>query len=210
MKKSISYRVELLGFCAVLLTLALATHSAGQSIGSENVKTSIAKVETFSRLAVIPYAGASLSRNNEAVFGTISTSSLTPGTVVTFWWAIFNNPKACATPACGPSDLNNPEVNGSAQYGGGYIVGANGRADFSGYLAVGDNTGFTILPPFPNMPNPAPGVADPKGATIHMVIRTHGAASTDSAVLNQQLTTFLGGCSMSNPCTNIQVAVFAQ
>jgi hypothetical protein len=196
--------------CSVaLLTLALAGNVSSQSNESGNVKTSIAKVKTFDGLAVIPYAGASLSRNNEAAFATISTSGLTPGTVVTLWWAIFNEPANCATPNCAPSDLNNPAVNGSLQFGGGQVVGANGRADFGGYLAVGDNTGFHLLPQFPLMPNPAPGLVNPKGATIHLVIRTHGPASADPAILNQQLTSFGGGCSV-DPCSNIQAALFPQ
>jgi hypothetical protein len=192
------------------LTLALAGNVSSQSSESGNVKTSIAKVQTFAPpFAVIPYAGASLSRNNEAAFATISTSGLTPGHVVTLWWAIFNEPANCATPNCAPSDLNNPNVNGSLQFGGGQVVGLNGRADFGGYLAVGDNTGFHLLPQFPLMPNPAPGLVNPKGATIHLVIRTHGPASADPTTLNQQLSSFGGGCSV-NPCANIQAAQFVQ
>jgi len=209
MKKSTFGRSTTIGFCAAFLTLALGTHAIAQSGKSGNVKTEIVEVKNFAGTAVIPYAGASLSRNNDGVFGTISTSGLTPGHVVTLWWAIFNNPENCATPGCAPSDLNNPDVNGSVQYGGGAIVGAGGRADFSGYLAVGDNTGFEILPPFPNMPNPSPGIVNAKRAEIHLVIRTHGAASADPGILNQQLTTFTGGCAgMPSPCANIQAAQF--
>lgn len=202
-------RYSVLCCCVVVLTLALAGNVSAQSGESGNVKTSIAKVKTFDGSAVIPYAGASLLRNNGAAFATISTSGLAPGTVVTLWWAIFNEPSNCATPNCAPSDLNNPAVNGSLQLGGGQVVGANGRADFGGYLAVGDNTGFHFLPQFPLMPNPAPGLVNPKGATIHLVIRTHGAASADPIILSQQLSSFGGGCSV-NLCANIQAAVFPQ
>ena len=197
-----------IAYCAAFLTLAFASISRAQDPRSGNVKTTIVNVHNFAGTAVIPNDGASLSRNSDGVFATISTSGLTPGNVVTLWWAIFNNPELCAVPGCGPSDLNNPAVNGSAQYGGGYVVGANGRADFSGYLAEGDNTGFAILPPFPNMPNPSPGIVDSKTAVIHVVIRNHGPASADPAVLAAQLTTFLGGCTMANPCTNLQAAPF--
>src|SRR5207249_10044711 len=127
--------------------------------------------------AVVPFAGASLAKNNDGVLGTISTSGLTPGNVYTRWWAIFNHPEFCAATMCAASDFNNPLVNGSLQYGGGTIAGANGRADFGGFLAVGDNTGFFLNPAFPNMPNPSPGIADPKTAQIHFVIRNHGPAS---------------------------------
>jgi hypothetical protein len=201
-------RYTVLCWCVVLFTLALAGNVSSQSNESDNVKTSIAKVQTFlSPFAVIPYAGASLSRNNDSVFGTISTSGLPQGEVVTLWWAIFYNPEFCSTPGCLAMDLNNPAVNGSLQFGGGQVVGPNGRADFGGYLAVGDNTGFHFLSP--SMPNPAPGVVNPKGATIHLVIRKHGPASEDPTILNQQLSSFGGGCSV-NPCANIQAALFPQ
>ena len=209
MKKSIIDRLTILGCCIAFLTTSFATHTAAQRGTSGDVKTSIAKIKTFDGSAVIPYAGASLSRNNEGMFSTISTSGLTPGTVVSLWWVIFNFPQNCVTPSCSPSDLNNPNVYGSLQYGGGAIVGAGGRADFGGFLEVDDNSGFYLLPQFPNMPNPAPGLANRRGATIHLVIRTHGLASSESEVLNQQLTRFDGGCSVvPNPCANIQAAQF--
>ena len=195
-----------IAFCAIALTIP----AKAQSEKSGNVKTTIAKVNVIATGAVVPQAGASLARNNNGVLGEISTSGLTPGHVATLWWAIYNNPEFCATPGCAPPDLNNPLVNGSLQFGGGTIVGAGGRADFSGYLEEGDNTGFYLNPMFPNMPNPSPGIVDAKAATIHMAIRSHGPASADPAVLALQLTTFPGGCSMANPCATLQVALFLQ
>jgi hypothetical protein len=200
-------RLTILCCFVALLTLALAGNVSSQTSKSGNLKTAIAPVYLFNTTTVVPAAGASLSRNNDSVFATISTSGLTPDDVVTLWWAIFNNPEFCANPGCAAMDLNNPAVNGSLQYGGGQVVGLNGRADFGGYLAVGDNTGFHFLSP--SMPNPAPGVVNPKGATIHLVIRRHGPASADPSILNQQLSSFGGGCSL-NPCSNVQAALFPQ
>jgi hypothetical protein len=210
MKNLILRRLVFFGGCAAVLVAAFSGGLNAQDGKSGNVKTTITKVEKFVGTDVIPAAGASLSRNNDGMFATISTSGLTPGHVVTLWWAVFNNPEYCAVPGCGPADLNNPAVNGSAQYGGGAIVGAGGRADFSGYLEEGDNTGFEILPPFPNMPNPSPGIVNAKTAVVHLVVRTHGAASADPAILQQQLTKFGGGCAVSvpSPCANVQKAVF--
>ncbi len=208
MKNRIFSRLMTIVFCTAVLTLALAADSLAQSVRSGNVKTAIAQVHVIATGVVVPQAGASLSRNNDGVFGQISTSGLTPGHVATLWWAIYNNPEFCATPSCSPPDLNNPLVNGALQFGGGTIVGAGGRADFSGFLAEGDNAGFYLNPMFPNMPNPSPGIVDAKTAALHMAIRSHGPASADPAVLALQLTTFPGGCSMANPCATLQVAPF--
>ena len=201
MKKLTFNYVTVYGCLLVLAMLAMTTQTMAQNEDSGNVKTEIAKVTNFAGTAVIPQAGASLSRNNSAVFGTISTSGLTPGNVVTLWWAIFNNSDFCAAPVCAASDLNKARVKGSLQYGGGAIVGAGGRADFAGYLAVDDNAGFTFPAVFPNLPNPAPGILDAKRAQIHLVIRDHGPASSDPGLLQQQLSTFGTGA-------NIQAAVF--
>lgn len=192
-----------------LIILALAGQASSQSSESGNVKTSIAPVQVMGSGAVVPAAGASLSRNNQGVFGTISTSGLTPGHVITLWWVIFNNPEFCANPVCVTSDFNNPAVNGSLQYGGGTIADEGGRANFSGFLAEGDNTGFFLNPLFPNLPNPAPGIVNAKKAQIHLAVRSHGFPNTNPAIFQQQLTSFPGGCSVAMPpCATLQAAVF--
>jgi len=202
-------RIFTITCCIAVLTLALAATVSSQSNDSGNVKTSIGSVHAIASGAVIPAAGASLSRNNDGVFGTISSSGLTPGHVVTFWWAIYNNPEYCANTACAPPDLNNPAVNGSLQYGGGTIADLGGRVKFSGYLAVGDNTGFYLNPMFPFMPNPSPGIVSAKKAQIHLALRSHGFPNADPAILQQQLTSFPGGCSVASPpCATLQAAPF--
>lgn len=193
----------------LLTTLYVAPNANAQNGGSGNVRTSIQKVTNFAGTAVIPAAGSAVSRNNDGAYWNISTSSLTPGEVVTLWVAFFNNPQYCdqAVPGCDPSDLNNLLVQGSLQWAGGAIVGANGRADFSGYLGLNDNTGYFILPGFTNQPNPAPGLFNPRSAEIHLVIRRHGQASSDPATLQAQLNSFTGGCSVAGACANIQASI---
>lgn len=193
---------------SILLTsLCLVSNATAQSGGSGNVKTSIRPVVNFATGAVIPAAGSTVSRNNDGAYWNISTSSLPVGEVVTLWIAFFNNPSACdqTVPGCAPSDLANPKVNGSLQYAGGAIVGINGRADFSGFLAVGDNTQPFYL--FPTMPNPAPGLVNTKGAEIHLVMRKHGPASVDPTTLQAQLSGFTGGCEIPGSCANVQASV---
>ena len=198
-----NYLMKIAFLCLCLMVL-LAPAAVGQN-GAGTTRTAIGPVLRFSDHSVIPIAGATMNSNNLGVMAQISTSNLTPGNVATLWWAIFNNAKSCAGAVCAPSDLNNPAVNGSLQFGGGQIVGINGRADFGGYLANGDNSGYYIL--FPNMPNPAPGLVSASRAQIHLVIRDHGPASVDPMILEQQLSSFGGGCSV-NQCANVQVAIF--
>ena len=184
------------------LCLALVGVTLGQSPGSGNVKTDLTQVRAFGQTTLIPYSGSSLSRNNDAVFATFSTSQLLPGTVVSLWWVFFNNPKACGTDGCSVPDLFVPEVNASLHNAGAAVVGLDGRFTMAAYKAVGDVSAGHILP---GMPDPSPGLVDAKRAVVHLVVRSHGAASTDPTVLAQQLTQFNGGCP-PNTCSNLQAA----
>lgn len=215
MKRTLLRHLITINCYTILLAFALVTTVAGQITiirqkgESGNVKTEIVKVHAIGSPAIIPQAGASLSSDNNGVLGTFSTSGLTPGHVITLWWAIYNNPEYCAMASCIPPDLNNPAVNGSLQFGGGTIADAGGRVDFMGYLAEGDNTGFYLDPGFPNMPNPAPGIVKTNKAQIHLAVRTHGMPNPDPVIFNEQLTSFTGGCSVAvPPCATVQAAPF--
>ncbi len=211
MKKNESIINRLANFTCFIavLTFAFTTQAFAQSDKSNNVKTAIAPVHLIGTTNLVPQAGASLSKNNEGVLGTISTSGLTPGHVITLWWAIYNNPEFCANAACAPPDFNNPAVNSSLQFGGATIADAGGRVSFMGYLAEGDNTGFYQIPAFPNMPNPAPGIVDAKKAQIHLAVRTHGMPNPNPVIFQQQLTSFVGGCLVAMPpCATVQAALF--
>lgn len=202
-------RILIVMCCIGVLTLALAGTVSSQSNDSGNVKTTITPVHSIASSTVVPAAGASLSRNNAGVFANISSSGLTPGHVITLWWVIYNNPEFCVNIACAPTDLNNPAVNGSLQAAGGTIADPGGRVNFSGYLAVGDNSGFYLNPMFPDMPNPSPGIVNAKKVQIHLALRSHGLPNADPAVLQQQLTSFPGGCSVAAPpCATLQFAPF--
>ncbi len=193
MKKIIFSRLAILGCCIALFTLASVTHTFGQS----NPVVTIKPVTGFMSQTVIPTGGSMLARTPDGIFMNYHTAGLVTGTVATFWIAVFNTPAGCAVPnACTPADLNNPNAHGAGIYAGGRIIGADGSATFGGFRAVGDTSGI-FLGVF------AGGLVSPMTADIHLVVRTHGAASSDPAVLNQQLTTFNGGCP-PNACANIQ------
>lgn len=209
--ESIINRLANFSCCIAVLTFAFTTQAFAQSDKSNNLKTVIVPVNVIGTTTVVPQAGASLSRNNHGVLGTISTSGLTPGHVITLWWAIYNNPEFCANATCAPPDFNNPAVNGSLQFGGATIADAGGRVSFMGYLGVGDNNGFYLNPAFPNMPNPSPGIVDTRRAQIHLAVRTHGMPNPNPVIYQQQLTSFQGGCSVAMPpCATVQAAIFLQ
>lgn len=106
-------------------------------------------------------AGSQLIRKNDSVFMTLNTRALTPGTVYTVWFGIFNTPAACATRPCTGADFANPAVHGSRVNGGGRIIGADGAASYGSFLAVGDTT-FAF---------DGPGLLLPMEAEIHLVVR---------------------------------------
>ena len=202
MRKLVNCRLQLLLHLLVIGLLCVG-QAAAQGPASGNVRVDITQVRLFGQTTVVPYSGSSLSRNNDAVFATLSTSQLPAGTVVSLWWVFFNNPKFCGTEGCSVPDLFVPEVNASLHNAGAVIVGLDGRFTIAGYKAVGDTSAGHILP---GMPDPSPGLVDAKGAAIHLVVRSHGAASADPIVLAQQLTQFNGGCP-PNMCSNLQAAL---
>jgi hypothetical protein len=215
-------RVTLFGCALVLCALIASSFVSGQSISEIQKPTdqdpqdqranlwwepnpspgiTFSPVVNFSTHAIVPASGSILVRNRDNVFATMHTTGLTPGTAVTLWWAIFNNPHNCATRPCTPADLSNPSVQGSVASAGGKIIGADGAATFGAFRAVGDKTGV-----FPGI-GTAEGLLNGTRAEIHLVTRTHGQANlNDPVMLNEQLSLFNGGCP-PNICTNLQASI---
>jgi hypothetical protein len=188
---------------AVLAAFALSMPALGQNAATAQVPTISFQPERVVPGGAIVYrSGTMLVRTRDRVFATIHTSGLTPGTVVTGWFAFFNYPDECATRPCTAADFANPAVQGRVANFGGRIVGADGVADFAEDRAAGDTTNVFLGMGF------GPGLIDPRRAEIHLVVRTHGAASANPATLTEQLTTFNGGCP-PNVCANVQAAVHA-
>ena len=70
------------------------------------VTSSTSAVYTFD--GNIEVGSSKLVRNNNGVSLTLNTSELDPGSAVTVWFVVFNNPGACASD-CAGSDLGNPK-----------------------------------------------------------------------------------------------------
>ncbi|MGH9370762.1 MAG: hypothetical protein ACRD15_04450 [Vicinamibacterales bacterium] len=96
----------------------------------------------------------------------------------------------------------------------GGLVGDNGVGHFDAHLEVG------VLPALPGQIAFGPGLLDAQNAEIHYVLKYHGPAAADPAILQKQITTIYGGCSGGPgqapdpvvahrlfPCFDIQAAV---
>ncbi len=219
MKGTAVNRVTLLMCCVALAALMPAMRASAQervetpqqNIRSEQALspffrprpdqiTTVRPVVGLPDLSVLPSEGSILVRTADGVFGTIHGSGLIPGTVVTAWFVVFNNPGNCAALICSAADLSNPDVQGSLLHLSGKIVGPDGVETFGAFRAVGDTTRLQL----------GPGLLAPFTAQIHMALRTHGPAIVnDPDTLKQQLTTFNGGCPPNN-CATVQSSIHEQ
>ncbi len=163
------------------LTLAAAAPAvaAAPEIGTSPV-FSIGPGHTF--IAWVPGASSTLVRTTNGIDVSLHTSGLPAGHAVTMWALIFNNPSACGPGGCDEirGDLRASGVNGSVQRVTGHIVGTEGA--FAGHLGIGEASQTAF----------GPGLLDPFGAQIHLIVREHGLAAavldpvTDALLLLEQ------------------------
>jgi hypothetical protein len=182
------------GVAAAMLALAGGTAQAARGLSD---------VRRFSDGSAVPGAWSALVTDGAGASLTLHTTGLAPGDVVTVWWVIFNAPQQCAHGEgpyrCGPGDLPPFGGDGSAQpsvlYATGHVIGGTGKADFGAHLAVDDTSGALF----------GPGLTNPLGADIHLVLHDHGPA--DRAIVADEIHSF-GVC---NPvCTDVQFSVHEQ
>lgn len=172
---------------------------------------------TFWGGAAIPGASSSLVTFEEGASAVLHTAGLEPGSTVTLWWVVFNNPEQCAHGEgpyrCGEGDLlvfdGDPGVDGTVLYGTGHVIGPDGTGHFGAYLAAGDTSGV--------LAGMGSGLTNPLGADIHLVVRTHGPVQP--GLLGEQLGSFGGGCDNAPEgtgeagdytCADLQFAVHEQ
>jgi hypothetical protein len=85
-------------------------------------------------------------------------------------------------------------VNTAVGFAAGHVVSPSGKGNFGGYVSVGDPTGFFI----------GTGLWDPRGAEVHLVVRSHGQPIPGR--VKEQISTFEGGCDV-NVCVDKQFAM---
>lgn len=168
-----------------------------------------------------PGAKAWLRRSNHCLSYRLKTDNLPQG-AYTNWYGIINQPQNCEFPDCsGPNDFG-PATEATVFWATGGIVGEDGEGHFQDRVCVGDDFGFPAGPgtqmarcaapvfPFPVEDAPdakceltgvsgtqhlaGPGLTNPKGAFVSIVVKYHGLVSEDPVVLYDQTHTLLGSC----------------
>jgi hypothetical protein len=142
-------------------------------------------------------SSSTLVRTDNGVSMTVRTSELDAGTY-TIWWVIFNNPSQCSDGVCGEDDVLPPPGNTNAGvsvvFATGNVVGGSGKGNFGAALRVGDASGALF----------GPGLTDPWGAEIHLIVRYHGPIIP--GMVDDQIHTLMGGCSLFE-CVDVQMAL---
>ena len=193
-----------------MMLFALALIGLGSSafvVTSEGAQASHTQYQArnmfvFGDPTTLVAGAATLTRTKKGIAFSLYTSELDPG-VHSVWIVIFNRPDQCAMGpgACAVSDLNDPAVKGSVAYGVGYIVGTDGIANFHGSLKRGSPPiGIQVNVPLGTYY----GLRKSMKASIHLVVRKHGATDATGGAV-EQLTTFQPEC---GDCANVQAVVF--
>lgn len=159
------------------------------------------------------FGNARLTRTDSGVGYNLRTTGLEKGHATSIWWVIFNHPEHCeaghGAAACAMPDLFDEDVNAAVQAGGGNSVGQSGRSSYAGHLSIGETTNEHPL--FLD----GPGLINPRGAEIHLVVRTHGPVieGQNHAMYNS----YEVGCTPEtsfdagdgpNECADVQATVF--
>ena len=123
-----------------------------------------------------PTGGTStLTRTSSSISFMINANELAPNNAYTVWWLVYNNPEACGK-TCKYNDVWHKKTGGQMFYATGAVSSATGTATFTATFPEGTQ------------------LLDAETAAVMLVIRDHGVASTDPAILEEQLTTMNGGC----------------
>ncbi|MGH8242196.1 MAG: hypothetical protein ACRETY_02470 [Steroidobacteraceae bacterium] len=154
--------------------------------------------------------GASvLTRYNTFVEATVSAAGLAASGAYSWWWVVFNYPEFCVG-GCGLDDLpvgatpisnGDPRVRASLLWGGGFVANGTGAAEVRALLERNKAPGEVRF---------GPGLKRPRGAELHIVLRSHGPAVAGEVA--DQIGRFDGGCTPEEiamamcPNANVQFA----
>jgi hypothetical protein len=182
-------------FAAVIISLIAVFSLLPLQVYADSAVRDTSSVHWQTDGSVVPGSSSLLVRTGSSVSMTLQTSQLPSGHAATVLWAIFNHPEFCSGGhfglRCGPADLSNPQVQASQVFTGGHIIGSDGTGNFGAHLAM-DDTSNALL---------GPGLTNPAGADIHIIVFDHGEA--DPALMPGQI----NSANVCNPtCINLQAA----
>ena len=186
----------------LIVALAASAMLVGAG-GVAHAGTGTSDVRRFSDGSVVAGGWSKIVTNDAGASMTLHTAELAAGDVVTVWWVVFNAPQSCTHGEgpyrCGPGDLPPFGGDGSAEpsflYASGHVIGGSGTANFGAHLSVGDTSGALF----------GPGLINPLGADIHLVVRDSGPVdpATAAAAIHSY-----GVCNLV--CNNVQFSVHEQ
>ncbi len=182
---------------ALTLTLTAVGAAPALAVGVESGTSSVFTLQppghTF--LAVVPGASSTFVRTPNGINVTLQTTGLPEGHAFTMWALIFNDPTACNAGGCHESkgDLDIAAVQGSVYRVAGHIVGE--PASFGGQIKLGDAENARR----------GPGLLDPYGAEIHLIVRDHGVAGTGDLLQHQFNNISPAFCNVA--CADVQESI---
>lgn len=184
----------------LLIAFGLTSQVTVQRVGAAGATHETQSVHTtpdgFLLGPAVPGAYARLVRNKNGLTTNVHTSVMSGPGAYTVWWVIFNDPESCEFYLC---TFDEPDLVVNAT---GKIVPSGGFANFSAWLGHGGPYSGEII-----FGEAEPGLTNPEGALITLVVRYHGPAIP--GMIPEQLTTFLGGCPGGGaPCVDEQLVVF--
>lgn len=188
--KQILIRIKCASVIAILIMISVISPVFASA------QRDVSPVRLFSDGSMVLDSSSSLVRTDSGAAMTLQTSGLNPGNAITVWWVIFNYPEFCSSGMfglrCGEADLFNPDVVGSVMHASGHVIGGSGIGNFGGSIKVGTPTKFVAF---------GPGLINPLGADIHLVVLDHG--QVDPSLMPDQIHTV----NVCNPvCTDVQFA----
>ena len=129
------------------------------------------------------------------------TRELTPGNVVVLEYIVYNAPENCTNPTpwgrCSVPDSMNPATESSAIWVRGRVVRSSGTLAVYDWIGVGEDGA-------PGEIAWGPGLTDVQGAEVHFLVFDKGKPIAGR--LEEQLTTFQGGCDV-NVCQPLQFGI---
>lgn len=153
---------------------------------------------------------ATLVRTKSGITIDLTTSGLEPGTVITMWWILWNNPDGCIRDMTFFCNDGQDLIAGEADFigpGAHGIVDEDGNLPIAGHIREGDGVEDSLLPLFGLEPIGFTGEA--QDIEVHFLIRRHPTVGElTPGQVDDALNSFLGGCAADSGCEDLQAGIF--